>query len=72
MPTSALPDSRGVEMNITGTSTETGTPRDLRPVRRVREDVRDGLGVVVFSAVASTTVALAMALGLTALTRLAG
>jgi hypothetical protein len=59
-------------MNITGTSTGTGTPRDLRPARRVREDVRDGLGVVVFSAVASTTVALAMALGLTALTRLAG
>ena len=37
-------------------------------VRRVRHEVRDGMAVVVFSAVASTTVALALLL----LTRVAG
>jgi hypothetical protein len=57
-------------MNVSGTAErEDGSPR---PVRRVREDVRDGLGVVVFSAAASAAVAMAMALVLTALTRFAG
>jgi hypothetical protein len=56
-------------MNVSGTAAR---PGDRRPVRRVREDVRDGLGVVVFSAAASVAVAIAMTLGLTALTRLAG
>jgi hypothetical protein len=57
-------------MNVSGTQARPGD--SMRPVRRVREDVRDGLGVVVFSAIASMSVAIAMALGLTALTRLAG
>jgi hypothetical protein len=39
-----------------------------RPPRRVREEVRDGLAVVVFSAVASSAMAVAMVL----LTTLAG
>jgi hypothetical protein len=57
-------------MNVSGTPAR---PFDHeRPVRRLREDVRDGLGVVVFSAAASATVAVAMAVLLTALTRLAG
>jgi hypothetical protein len=57
-------------MNVSGTPAR---PFDReRPVRRLREDLRDGLGVVVFSAAASTTVAVAMAVLLTALTRLAG
>jgi hypothetical protein len=57
-------------MNVSGTQARPGD--SMHPVRRVREDVRDGLGVVVFSAIASMSVAIAMALGLTALTRLAG
>jgi len=57
-------------MNVSGTPAR---PFDReRPVRRLREDLRDGLGVVVFSAAASATVAVAMAVLLTALTRLAG
>ena len=43
-------------------------PPDAPPVRRIREDVRDGLYVMVFSCAASTLTAL----GLLALTRLAG
>lgn len=39
-----------------------------RPPRRVREEVRDGLAVVAFSAVASSVLAVAMV----ALTTLAG
>jgi hypothetical protein len=57
-------------MNVSGTAEHSDD--SLRPIRRVREDVRDGLGVMVFSAVASATVAVAMALVLTAFTRLAG
>jgi hypothetical protein len=57
-------------MNVSGTPVR---PDDCeRPARRLREDLRDGLGVVVFSAAASATVSVAMALVLTALTRLAG
>jgi hypothetical protein len=70
MTTSGTPDSRGVEMNVSGTTER--SDGNWRPARRVREDVRDGLGVVVFSAVASATLAVAMALVLTAFTRLAG
>ncbi len=67
---SGCPGSRGVEMNVSGTPVR---PDDCeRPARRLREDLRDGLGVVVFSAAASATVSVAMALVLTALTRLAG
>jgi hypothetical protein len=57
-------------MNVSGTQVR---PDDReRPARRLREDLRDGLGVVVFSAAASAAVSVAMALVLTALTRLAG
>ena len=57
-------------MNVSGTQVR---PDDCaRPARRLREDLRDGLGVVVFSAAASAAVSVAMALVLTALTRLAG
>lgn len=43
-------------------------PPDAQPQRRIREDVRDGVYVMAFSCVASTVTAL----GLLALTRLAG
>jgi hypothetical protein len=57
-------------MNVSGAAGRSDGSR--RPVRRVRDDVRDGLGVVVFSAAASAAVAIAMALVLTAVTRLGG
>ena len=52
------------------TSTQTTSVREPvpAPVRRVRQHVRDGAAVIVFSAVASTGVALAIVL----LTRVAG
>ena len=37
-------------------------PRTAAPVRRVRHEVRDGLAVIVFSAAASTGVAMALLL----------
>ncbi len=44
------------------------SPPQEAPVRRVREEVRDGVVVAIFSVLASSTVTLA----LMALTRLAG
>ncbi|MEJ7707972.1 MAG: hypothetical protein WKF82_12310 [Nocardioidaceae bacterium] len=44
------------------------TPEQEPPVRRVREEVKDGVAVICFSVLTSTTVAVA----LTMLTKLAG
>jgi hypothetical protein len=50
-------------MNITVPRPVTG-----KPLRRVRQDVKDGVAVIAFSAVASST----LAFGLLLLVRLAG
>jgi hypothetical protein len=47
---------------LSGRLPRLAVPPPVRPVRRVREEVRDGLAVVAFSAGASTTLSLLLLL----------